>query len=179
MKLDEFLETAPSSYRKVYEVLKPRLPEGIEVRPLPANERVLGCAFREKGVVMFSQIPPSLVTFTHELIHLCKKPSDDLSEEIWGYNLTPIVLFMVEEGLEGDPFRLFLLSKREINEVLEREIGVDIEGFYKVLGIIPFLGEKAPSERDEVVVFFGEISGGLAYFPICRKILKALIEKEG
>jgi len=198
MNLVEFVEKYPH-LKPIYNILKPYLmanPENIEIYHLSElpkfgfepRDTVMACAL-QPNKLFFRDIPPSEYDFAHELIHLCIKP-DDVHEEIYGYNLAPIILFAVkEEGLENiDPFKLFELTEQEINNILRKYGFKDIDDFYRVQGVIPYTHElketeqglefvRRPeyTEKDHVITFIAELSGGIQYFDICRKILKDIL----
>lgn len=192
MKLTKFLERYPQ-FRKYYEFLKPYLPpiEKIKVYDLTKaidygvhlRATVFGCSI-PPDLVFFKNIPPNERTFVHELIHLCKKPGD-VEEETYAYNLVDAVIFCVNQGIKGNPFKLFSLTKAQIVDVLKKFGFESLEEFYAVMGIIPHIYkieagemvlENGVSEKDEVVVFITEVVSGLAYESLSRRIFTALME---
>jgi len=197
MKLSEFLAKYPE-LSGVYQVLKPYLPSEVEVYSISELEKhgyrakstVMGVALKPNKV-FFRYIPPSPVTFAHELIHLCKRKAEDVSEEVYGYNFAELIVFMADEGIKANPFDLVRLSENQVNAVL-REFGYkDIDEYYHIYGIIPLthdlrfiegkglevIRRKGVSERDIVLWFLTELVDGLPYDSMCGRILRKLLEK--
>jgi len=195
MKIEELIKHNPI-LQKIYDILKPYLiDQNIEVYKLEDLQKfgfkprptVIACAL-PPNKLFFSYLPDP-VTFAHELIHLCKKPND-IDEEIYGYNLATIIIFMAEREIRANPFKLFQLSIEQIESILRKYGFNSIEEFYEVQGIIPhthkltidekgrlkFVRDKRYSDKDIVITFVTEISAGLPYFPICEKILIDLLE---
>ncbi len=194
MRLSKFLDYYPE-FRKYYEVLKDHLPplesifvggfaelerEGIIPRPM-----VFGYTIKPNKL-FFRFLPPSKSVFIHELIHLCDKGGK--YEELYAYNLIELIKLMAEEGIRGNPFRLFDLSIDEIEAVL-KEFGFDsIEEFHIAQGLIPPIYEieagklkraEWATDKEIVVVFISELVAGFKYFRPMREILLKILEHVG
>ena len=186
-------------FERIYELLRHRLRPGIMVYDMyqfemefltePVPRRIRAIAIPELNILVFRYIPPDVRVFTHELIHLCRKPeADRIPEEIWAWNLVEIVLYAVEENIKADPLKLFTLSEEQVNSVLRRYHFENIEEFYNTLGIIPVShtvrvedGRMVAIRRPEypwtnvLVVFIAELGGGLSWCGYCRMIIKDLL----
>lgn len=171
--LSEFLERSPNEI-EVYWLRE------IERFGYALSERMLGSALRPDKL-FFREIPPSIHTFIHELIHLCRKPEDVL-EEVYAYNLANLVMFCVKNNVKCNPFKLFVLRIEDIERVL-RKYGISsIEEYYTLTGIIPVgyalvergdatwvaPGEellKSPDyERRVVEIFVTELVAGIPFY---------------
>ena len=112
-----------------------------ELQIIP-RDTVMGFAFHDNGkhYVWFRHEPPGLSVFAHEMIHLAKKHKQ-LDDEVYAYDLTPLVTILVERNIV--PKRNVLRLFEDLNlDVLSREIKQcfhvnDIEAFLSILGVIP------------------------------------------
>jgi hypothetical protein len=91
--------------------------------------------------VWFRYEPPDLSVFVHEMIHLAKKYKQ-LDEEIYAYNLTPLVTILVERNIVPKHNVLRLLEDLNLN-VLSRKITQyfhtnSIEELFSTLGVVPY-----------------------------------------
>ncbi|MEM4497250.1 MAG: hypothetical protein QW794_01885 [Thermosphaera sp.] len=197
MKLAEFIEMYPE-FKPYVEFLREFLekpPEEIEVRGFgelggdAPGERVLGFALKPDKL-FFRDMPPSITTFVHELIHLCKKPEES-PEEVYAYNLVNLIMFCAERGVKCDPFKMFALRIEDVERVL-RKYGVSsIEEYYALRGIIPLgyeIGaesELAPSaellgrpDYEEVAVktFITELASSIPFHPEGSLEVKVLLD---
>ena len=196
MNLKEFVEKYPQ-FKKVFNFLKEYLEEKPENIKIYSFKEAAKQGFRIRETVeafvvkpdkvYFRHIPPDLYTFTHELIHLCKK-DNDIEEEVYAYNLVEAVIYVAENDIKANIFKLFNLTRKDIEKVL-KELGFsNIEEFYQVLGVIPTTHTLIPSEnglkivqkegvaeKHVVIMFITEIIGGLKYDYLCEKVFQNLL----
>ncbi len=185
-------------YQKAYDILREYLPNPDEIIVGDFDElRKEGIIPRRtiQGVtigneIYFRNFPPNILSFVHELIHIAKKPRDDLHEEVWGYNISNVIVWMIEKNVDGDPFKLYCLSREDVMKVLN-ELGYkSFEDFYMIHGIIPFAYKlkveddsiKIVKEREfswisEFIIFLNEIIGGAIVGSYeCERVLRKLLE---
>lgn len=200
MNLKEFVKKY-KQFENVFDFLEPFLEEKPERIKVYSFEEATKQGFKIRETVnafvlkpdrvYFRYIPPDLVTFTHELIHLCRK-DDDIDEEVYSYNLTEAVIYATEKCIKANIFSLFKLTREDIEKVL-RDLGFrSIEEFYLWLGVIPTTHELVKNGAtltikakdgltDDIIVqtFITEIVAGLRFDSVCEsvflKILKEVI----
>ena len=101
---------------------------------LPSNNN-------EKQYVWFRYEPPDLSVFVHEMIHLAKKYKQ-LDDEIYAYNLTPLVTILVERNIvpKHNVLRLFEdLNLNVLSKKIKQYFHVNsIEELFLTLGVVPF-----------------------------------------
>ena len=101
---------------------------------LPSNNN-------EKQYVWFRYEPPDLSVFVHEMIHLAKKYKQ-LDDEIYAYNLTPLVTILVERNIvpKHNVLRLFEdLNLNVLSKKIKQYFRVNsIEELFLTLGVVPF-----------------------------------------
>jgi len=95
----------------------------------------------EKQYVWFRYEPPSLNVFAHEMIHLAKKYKR-LDDEVYAYNLAPLVTILAERNITPEHNVLRLLEDLNLN-VLSRKITQyfhvnNIEELFLTLGVVPY-----------------------------------------
>jgi len=95
----------------------------------------------EKQYVWFRFEPPDLSVFVHEMIHLAKKYKQ-LDEEVYAYNLTPLVTILVERNIvpKHNVLRLFEdLNLNVLSKKIKQYFRVNnIEELFLTLGVVPF-----------------------------------------
>jgi len=95
----------------------------------------------ENQYVWFRYEPPDLDIFVHEMIHLAKKYKR-LDEEVYAYNLTPLVTILVERNIvpKHNVLRLFEdLNLNVLSKKIKQYFRVNsIEELFLTLGVIPF-----------------------------------------
>jgi len=88
----------------------------------------------------FRYEPPDLNVFAHEMIHLAKKYKQ-LDDEVYAYNLAPLVTILVERNIVPKHNVLRLFEDLNLN-ILSRKIREyfnvnDIEELFLALGVVP------------------------------------------
>jgi len=163
MNLKELLNKHPH-LKPIYQVLKPFLPPANEIKvyylsELPkfgftSSDTVIACAL-PPDKLFFREIPPSEYDLAHELIHLCRK-YQIAHEEVYGYNLAPVVLFCAKEKLFNvNVFKLFELTEDQINSVLQKYGYESIEDFYTQQGVIPTTHKLLPTPKGQEKLLVG------------------------
>jgi len=95
----------------------------------------------ERQYVWFRHEPPGLNTFAHEMIHLAKK-NKQLNDEVYAYNLAPLVAILAERNII--PKRNVLRLLEDLNlSVLSKKIAQyfhvnSIEELFLTLGVVPY-----------------------------------------
>lgn len=195
MKLSEFFKEYPE-YEKIYRVLQRFLPPPEEIQIYsfadaekhglgPIKPTAMGFTYRPQNAMYFRIFPPYKIDFAHELIHICKKPEVDLPEEVFAYNLAPLVLLCAEWDMyDLNIFKLFLLSENDIIKILRKHGLNSIEDFYLYVGFIPptheftgYIITRRPGFReiDIVVTFITTLIDEAEYYETARKILQDLL----
>ncbi len=187
-------------YRKAYEILKDYLPNPDEVTVGDFEElEKMGIRVRPTAMgvtignsIFFRHYPPRLQTFIHELIHLARKPRADVPEEVYGYNISLVVVWMIEKNIKrGQPLLLYSLPEETVNRVLKSFGFESFEHFYLITGIVPYYYEiKRIDDEIRIVpirklsfierynVFLTEIiSGAVVGNYICEGVLEKLLEE--
>jgi len=95
----------------------------------------------ERQYVWFRYEPPSLNEFAHEMIHLATKYKR-LNDEVYAYNLSPLVTILAERNIIPKHNVLRLLEDLNLN-VLSRKITQyfhvnNIEELFLTLGVVPY-----------------------------------------
>jgi len=196
-------------YRSVYEILalEGRLPPPDRIFVLDRPEELglrappwaLGLAVPERRALWFRAVPPHPQVFAHELIHLARKRlRDPGEEEVFGYNLSRLVVALAEAGVRppANPLRLFEDAELWMLERALREVaGVGLSDVYRELGLPPpaldlrrleravgrgLLADKRYFERALLVVSLSDLSGAARGNPaLLRALLKLLGDLAG
>lgn len=196
VKLSDLVRNYPH-LRPILNILRPHLlrdPSNITVysfleaekQGFKIPETVLAFAI-PPGRLFFRRIPPDEYTFAHELIHLCRKP-EGIDEEVYAYNLADAIVYMAQQGIAIDPFKMFQLTKSDVENALKK-LGINsIEEYYQLAGIQPIIHEvgtvgnkedvmqgRGYSEKEMVMLFITDIIDGLRHSILARKIFHELI----
>jgi len=96
-----------------------------------------------KKCVWFRHVPPDLIIFAHELIHLCDKCSNDVHEEVYGYNLASLIVMLARENIVPERNPLMLFEAITLDDLLRALRDVyrypfkDICQYFVFIGSIP------------------------------------------
>jgi hypothetical protein len=94
----------------------------------------------EKQYIWFRYEPPELMIFAHEMIHLSKKHKR-LNDEIYAYNLAPLVTILAERNIipKHNVLRLFEdINLNDLNKKIIQYFHVSgIEELFLSLGVVP------------------------------------------
>jgi len=94
----------------------------------------------ERQYLWFRYEPPDLSVFVHEMIHLAKK-NKQLNDDMYAYNLTPLVTIMVERNIvpKHNVLRLFEdLNLNTLGRKIREYFNVNgIEELFLTLGVVP------------------------------------------
>ena len=197
-------------YKTIYNILSidERLPDADNIFVLnnddltslpPENVRGFALNKGENKCIWFRDVPPDPVTFAHELIHCCKK-LDKVEEEVYGYNLSLLIVLLAEEGItpRRNPLTLFEeVTMKQLLDAINETYGYnfnDIVEYFIFLGIIPafitlnvdfdldergkivaMLNQKY-DEKDIVCASITELAAGAPYDPMMLKVLLKLLE---
>jgi hypothetical protein len=193
-------------YVKIYEILAldDRLPspdniyllddKDVDVQHIP--EITLAFALQDKKYIWFREKPPSPITFTHELIHLCKKKDDKIWEEVYGYNLASFVVLLAQNDIKPRKNPLILFESVSLDHLLEALRQVyhypfrDICEYFYFIGVIPIFIElketfngklilKIDQKYDEksvVIASISELASGAYYDELMLNTLLKLLE---
>lgn len=189
MKIEEFVEKY-KHIKKYYLYLKKyTYKQNIYIFSFDDNS-----AYKVKDTVMayaippnkiyFRIIPPPLEDFIHELIHLCKKPHT-VNEEIYSYNLTNLIIYLVDNNINFNPFFIYSLSLKDIEREIQKYNFRTIEEFYEFYGLIPYthnidddndlIARKEYDKKQLSIAFMTELIAGFRYDRIFRDILLNLL----
>jgi len=95
----------------------------------------------ERQYVWFRYEPPGLSTFAHEMIHLAKK-FKELNDEVYAYNLAPLVTILAERNIipKRNVLRLFEdLNLNVLSKKITQYFHVNsIEELFLALGVVPY-----------------------------------------
>jgi len=144
-------------YVKVYDIInvENRMPpldkiyvlDDYDVKSLRIKPRDTVMAFtlpsrdvKDKQYAWFRYEPPDLNVFAHEMIHLAKKYKQ-LDDEIYAYNLAPLVTILVERNIvpKHNVLRLFEdLNLNVLSKKIKQYFRVNsIEELFLTLGVVP------------------------------------------
>jgi hypothetical protein len=150
-----------------------------------------------KKCVWFRHVPPDPIVFAHELIHLCDKRSNDVHEEVYGYNLALLIVMLARENivLKINPLMLFeTITLDDLLKVLRDVYGYqfkDICEYFVFIGSIPqfidldldlvtgeFIGRINPSydQKAITVLAITDIIAGAQYDPNMFNVILKLLE---
>jgi hypothetical protein len=96
-----------------------------------------------KKCVWFRHVPPDPIVFAHELIHLCDKRSNDIHEEVYGYNLASLIVMLARENIVPKINPLMLFETVMLDDLLRALRDVygyqfrDICEYFIFIGSIP------------------------------------------
>lgn len=160
---------------EIYEAAKKYLPtlpdpEKVEYESFnPGRDGVFGYV-RKTGdpetpyVISFRNLPPSLTTFYHEIIHLAQLEGGREVSEIEAWNYPSFLNYAIQHNLP--PFDLLKLSEltiKDVEEVLQSlKVGINtIDDYLWQVGTFPPAGWDEMGEKDKLTFFLAEVSAGL------------------
>lgn len=203
MKLVDLFEKN-EMYKKIYEFIAQYeelpAPEEVEVIEDPSKhgyvvkDGVLGFCDKEKKTLWFRNFPPDLVTYTHEVLHLIDKGEHAHLEEVFSWNLSSLIIHLVENGIKPkkSPLDLYRMTREEFYKRIKKLLDAYglrciTELFVTVGGIPPYVNpldlynqdvcEKEKEVRDDNFVLSAvtELVAGIKYEPLFWEFLEALL----
>jgi hypothetical protein len=149
-----------------------------------------------KKCVWFRHVPPDPIVFAHELIHLCNKRSNDVHEEVYGYNLASLIVMLAQENVIPSKNPLTLFESVTIDDLLKALRDVygypfkDICQYFVFIGSIPqfidldldlktgeFVGRinQSYDQKAITVLAISDIIAGAQYDPHMLNVILKLL----